>query len=119
LAESLNPYRALPEHRFWRKAIANVPPFAIDPMTEVPFKIRPTDKVATGGSCFAQRIAQGLQASGFHYFVAETGPEHLSPEAAYECGFGVYSARYGNLYTTRQLVQLFDRAYGNFKPKLD
>jgi hypothetical protein len=96
-----------------------VPPFAIDPMTEVPFKIRPTDKVATGGSCFAQRIAQGLQASGFHYFVAENGPEHLAPEAAYEQGFGVYSARYGNLYTTRQLVQLFDRAYGQFKPKLE
>jgi hypothetical protein len=119
LAESLNPYRALPDHRFWRKSITNVPPFALDPMTEVPFKIAPTDKVATGGSCFAQRIAQGLQASGFHYFVAEKGPEHLSPEAAYEHGYGVYSARYGNLYTTLQLVQLFDRAYGHFKPKLE
>jgi GSCFA family len=119
LAESLNPYRSLPDHRFWRKSIATIPPFAIDPMTEVPFKIKPTDKVATGGSCFAQRIAQGLQASGFHYFVAEKGPEHLSPEAAYDQGYGVYSARYGNLYTTRQLVQLFDRAYGHFKPKLE
>jgi hypothetical protein len=118
LAQSENPYRALPDHRFWRKAISNVPPFAIDPLTDVPFVIAPTDKVATGGSCFAQRIAQGLQASGFHYFVAEKGPEHLSPAAAYEKGYGVYSARYGNLYTTRQLVQLFDRAYGHFKPKL-
>jgi len=119
LAESLNPYRSLPDHRFWRKSISNVPPFAIDPMISVPFKIAPNDKVATGGSCFAQRIAQGLQASGFHYFVAEPGPQNLSTEAAYEQGFGVYSARYGNLYTTLQLMQLFDRAYGKFKPKLE
>ena len=119
LGRFLNPYHALPEHRFWRKAIANVPLFAVDPMTQVPFKIGSTDRVATAGSCFAQRIARGLQGSGFHYFVAEKGPEHLSPEAAYEQGYGVYSARYGNLYTTLQLVQLFDRAYGHFKPRLE
>jgi GSCFA family len=33
--------------------------------------------------------------------------------------YGVYSARYGNIYTTRQLLQLFDRAYGRFEPLLD
>jgi hypothetical protein len=31
----------------------------------------------------------------------------------------VFSARYGNLYTTRQLNQLFDRAYGTFSPADD
>src|SRR5204863_481814 len=31
-------------------------------------------------------------------------------------GFGMYSARYGNLYTARQLVQLFDRAHGDLQP---
>jgi hypothetical protein len=36
---SLNPYRSLPDHRFWRKAIANVPSFAIDPLIAAPFRI--------------------------------------------------------------------------------
>jgi hypothetical protein len=39
---SLNPYRSLPDHRFWRKAIANVPSFATDLMVEAPFLIAPT-----------------------------------------------------------------------------
>jgi hypothetical protein len=31
----------------------------------------------------------------------------------------MYSCRYGNLYTTAQLLQLIDRAYGRFTPELD
>ncbi|GAC1553624.1 MAG: GSCFA domain-containing protein [Beijerinckiaceae bacterium] len=116
---SQNPYRSLPDHRFWRKAIAGVPPFAIDPLVSVPFEIRPCDKVATAGSCFAQNIAKALQASGFHYFVPEGGPPDLSDAEREARNFGVYSARYGNIYTTRQLLQLFDRAYGTFEPVLD
>ena len=50
---SSNPYSDLPDHRFWRKAVAGLPPFAIDPIVDLPFRIAPTDKVATGGSCFA------------------------------------------------------------------
>ncbi|MGA2081044.1 MAG: GSCFA domain-containing protein [Holophaga sp.] len=30
--------------------------------------------------------------------------------------YGVFTARYGNLYTARQLLQLFDRACGTFAP---
>ena len=30
--------------------------------------------------------------------------------------YGIYTARYGNLYTARQLLQLFQRAYGSFTP---
>ncbi|MDZ4842748.1 MAG: GSCFA domain-containing protein [Hyphomicrobium aestuarii] len=30
--------------------------------------------------------------------------------------FGVFSARYGNIYTPRQLLQLFQRSYGMFEP---
>jgi hypothetical protein len=31
--------------------------------------------------------------------------------------YGLFSARYGNIYTARQLKQLFDRAYGRFIPE--
>jgi GSCFA family len=115
----LNPYRSLPDHRFWRKAIANVPAFAIDPLIEAPFRITPQNKVATAGSCFAQNIARALQTSGFSYFVPESGPADLPDETRAARNYGIYSARYGNIYTTRQLLQLFHRAYGRFEPLLD
>ena len=104
---SLNPYRSLPDHRFWRKAIANVPSFAIDPLIDAPFRIAPQHKVATAGSCFAQNIARALQTSGICYFVPESGPADLPEEERAARNYGVYSARYGNIYTTRQLLQLF------------
>jgi hypothetical protein len=33
--------------------------------------------------------------------------------------YGVFSARYGNVYTVRQAVQLFDQAFGKFVPHED
>jgi hypothetical protein len=33
-------------------------------------------------------------------------------------GFGIFPARFGNLYTTPQLLQLFERAYGLRRPRL-
>ncbi len=116
---SSNPYADLPDHRFWRKAVAGLPPFAIDPIVDLPFRIAPTDKVATGGSCFAQHLAKRLQQSGFHYYQVEQAPAGMSAAEADHLQYGVYSGRYGNIYTTRQLLQLFDRAFGHFKPDLD
>jgi hypothetical protein len=34
-------------------------------------------------------------------------------------GYGLFSCRYGNIYTARQLLQLFHRAYGKFRPRED
>ena len=113
-----NPYSGLPTERFWRKAVVNVPPFAVDPRPKAPFTIGRTERVATGGSCFAQRVAEALRAAGFRYYVTEEAPEGTSPEEAEARQFGTFSARYGNLYYTRQFVQLFDRAYGRFEPEL-
>jgi hypothetical protein len=38
------------------------------------------------------------------------------PALAEQFGYGLFTARYGNVYTTRQLVQLFKRAFGSFVP---
>jgi hypothetical protein len=113
------PYVDLPDHRFWRKAVSGIPPFAVDPIVDLPFRIHPEDKVATGGSCFAQHIANRLQSSGFQYYQAEPAPAGMGSAEATARGYGMYSCRYGNLYTTRQLLQLFDRAFGTYKPTLD
>lgn len=113
-----NPYTDLPAERFWRKAVTNVPPFAVNPQPTSDFTIALTDKVATGGSCFAQRVAEALRGAGFNFHLTEPPPSGMSEAEAKARQFGTYSARYGNLYYTRQLVQLFDRAYGRFEPEL-
>lgn len=114
-----NPYSSLPDHRFWRKAVASLPPYAIDPLVTTPFKIARHDRVATAGSCFAQEIAHRLQSSGFTYYLAERPPAQMSAAESERRNYAMYSCRYGNLYTTAQFLQLIERAYGRFKPQLD
>jgi hypothetical protein len=106
----MNPYRRLPASSFWKKAVTATPWFDIDPMVNASFKIARTDRVATAGSCFAQHIARKLSNSGFNYFVTETAPPGMPRETAVAMNFGTYSARFGNLYTARQLKQLWMQA---------
>lgn len=115
-----NPYQALPEYTRWSKAVAGRPAPEVDPAAGgFPFKIAAQDRVATGGSCFAQHIARHLADNGFNYFVVEPGHSLLAygPSLAKAYNYGTYSARYGNIYTSRQLLQLFQRAYGTFTPE--
>lgn len=100
-----HPYESLPAERFWRKAVAGVPPFALDPLAPSGFRLSRSERIATAGSCFAQRLSRALQGGGFNFLLAEPNDEGLS-------------ARYGNVYTTRQLAQLFDRAFGRYRPTI-
>lgn len=113
-----NPYSGLASTHFWRRSVSVVDRHLLDPVTSTRFKIGPDEKVATAGSCFAQHIARKLEAIGFNYLVVER-PEGLHAEEAHLQGYGVFSARYGNIYTARQLLQLFQRAHGNFVPVED
>ena len=114
-----HPYRDLPDQAFWRRAVA-VPPMAeIDPVVAAPFLLHPADRIATAGSCFAQHIARTLRDSGLAPLVTETMHPLAPPELGAGYGYGIYTARTGNIYTSRQLVQLFDRAYGRFQPEED
>lgn len=108
-----SPYADFPNYCFWSRGVTWVNPAQIDPMVRAPFLIKMTDKVGTMGSCFAQHISRHLQSAGFNYFVPESAPKDLSPEVAREQNYGVFSARFGNVYTVRQAVQLFDRAFGH------
>ncbi len=105
---STNPYRGLPDTSFWARSVSRLDPNDVDPVVSGAFKIAKNHKVATAGSCFAQHIAKRLSREGFAYLVTEAGPE--------ERGYGVFPARFGNIYTVLQLLQLFDRAYGLFVP---
>ena len=111
----MHPYEALPDASFWRRAVAGVPGSAVDPVVAGKFRIGAGDRVATAGSCFAQHISRHLRDAGFTPFITETAHPIAAQHAA-EHGYGVFTARYGNLYTARQLLQLLQRAYGDFTP---
>lgn len=113
-----HPYKGKPDYCFWRKSISSLQMSAIDPVVRSDLSITRRDKVATAGSCFAQHIAEWLKKAGFNYFVVEKKPDGMDSHQAETNGFGVFSARYGNVYTVRQLVQLFDRAFGLFNPEI-
>jgi len=112
-----HPYARLPDTSFWGRAVAGVVPDDLDPVVSVPFRISASDKVATAGSCFAQHIARHLQNVGFNYFVSEPAHPVLPAAVAEAFGYGMFTARYGNIYTARQLLQLLQRAHGDFVPR--
>jgi hypothetical protein len=103
-----HPYQGLPDTRFWNRAVSFAPPAGVDPVIRAPYRIDREHRVATMGSCFAQHLSRHLRRTGLTYFVAEEGPADRQ--------FGVFSARYGNVYTVAQAVDLFRRAYGELVP---
>lgn len=112
-----HPYKSAPPYARWSRAVAAPNPVDVDPVATFPFVISRTDRIVTAGSCFAQHIARYLSQSGFNHFIAEPGHPALPPEVRSAHNYGLYSARYGNVYTSRQLLQLLRRAYGEFEPR--
>jgi hypothetical protein len=108
-----NPYKGLDDRCFWSRAMLNPAPGQVDPVVNSR-TITPEQKVATMGSCFAQHLAKHIQSSGLNYYVAENAPQGMDAGEAKGRNYGVFSARYGNIYTVRQATQLFDRAFGAF-----
>jgi len=111
-----HPYTSLPDTAFWRRAVARPGSAEVDPVGTFDLRIAPGTRVATAGSCFAQHVARHLKAAGFNYHVTEPGHPILRQAGRALNNYGTFSARYGNIYTARQLRQLIDRAYGRFVP---
>jgi hypothetical protein len=114
-----HPYKQLPDKAFWRRSVTALETSVVDPVGVFDLRLEPETKVATAGSCFAQHIARHLAKSGFNYYVTEPGHPIVPDVVRSNHNYGVYSARYGNIYTARQLLQLFQRAYDKFKPEED
>ena len=104
-----------PAYTKWRHAMAAPPMADVDPAAGFPFRLTRSDRVATAGSCFAQHIGRALHASGFRYLVTEPAQPFIANVAG-PCAYEQFSARYGNVYTARQMLQLIQRALGLFDP---
>lgn len=107
---SRSPYSGLDETKFWRSGVAETNPLIARGLYRKRFAITETDRIATAGSCFAQHIARNFRARGFTVMDVEPAPYPSSPALAQAYGYGVYSARYANIYTVRQLLELFREA---------
>ncbi len=104
-----NPYANQRDYQMWRRAVSRVETFMIDPVVEPKFQIAKSSLISTAGSCFAQHISKKLKQIGFGYYVPEAGSNFVESERRRR-NYGVFSARYGNIYTAAQLLQLFEEA---------
>ena len=107
-----SPYQSLSQDFLWKPSVAGLAPAEIKPISDVSFRINEAHKVATAGSCFAQHVSRKLSQKGFNYFVTEKGSPFRTEKTRLEQGYGVFSARYGNVYTVRQFLQLVQRSLG-------
>lgn len=111
-----HPYVGRPDYQFWRKEPGLATPRLFDPVGRPSFLIEKTDRVVTAGSCFAQHVARFLAQAGFDFLVTEQPHPMLTADLAARMNYGLFSARYGNIYSARQLRQLLQRAYGEMTP---
>jgi hypothetical protein len=103
------PYNGLPEKAFFRNGTLRQGNLAIGPDRNV--VLTPSTRVMSAGSCFAARIANFIRTSGVTYLAADDRIAADS-EAIREEAPNLFSLRYGNIYTTRHLLQLLQRATG-------
>jgi GSCFA family len=98
-----NPYAVKGPNQFWRTAVGDVEPANLWPVPVNRFEIDHSDAISTAGSCFAQNVSKYLMnMEGANFLHTEVTP----PDQP------VFSARYGNIYTTAQLLQLIREATG-------
>lgn len=112
-----HPYIGLPQRALWSRGVAR----RFDPTDVVTADaplIAAGERVASMGSCFAANLVPYIEGAGIEYVRTEQPhpsvamlPEHL--------GYRDFSAAYGNVYTTRQMRQLLERATGAFTPHED
>jgi hypothetical protein len=73
------------------------------------------DRVTSAGSCFASNLIPFIESAGLEYVRTESLPDAFTSMGE-NLGYANFSAAYGNIYTARQLKQLYERAIGDFKP---
>ncbi|MGR3320365.1 MAG: GSCFA domain-containing protein [Pseudooceanicola sp.] len=111
------PYADLPPRAFW-KLCRSDPDFLLSDIYRPRTPLEPGQKIATAGSCFAQNIGRYVRASELRLVDTEPAPAPMPEEVARDFGYGLFSARYGNVYTARQLRQLLeDACSGHLRPE--
>lgn len=103
------PYKNLSPRAYW-KLCRSDKNFRVSELFASTFKLNHKDRIATMGSCFAQNIGKYLKASDAKFLDVEPAPCKMPSDVAKSYGYDLFSARYGNVYTARQLRQLVEDA---------
>ena len=111
-----SPYSGKAKRAFWNSGVAETSPLDMADIYKRKFKIRKRHAIATAGSCFAQHIARNIAKRGFNVLQKEPAPTGMNAASAQARSFGIYSCRYGNIYTAAQLLQLAQEAFENHTP---
>lgn len=111
-----SPYEDLPASAFWTSGVAKASPYSMESIYTRKWKIPGKARIATAGSCFAQHIARHLRQRGADVIDTEPAPPSMPQDRRSAYGFGMYSARYGNIYTAAQLLQLAREAIEGHTP---
>lgn len=101
-----SPYKGKSARTYWVKSVAGHSIDRLPDLYRKKFDIPHKSNIATAGSCFAQHIARHLRSNGYTVLDAEPAPPGVQTDGARALQFGVYSARFGNIYYVRQLLQL-------------
>lgn len=109
----INPYVDVDKRQFWKHGVASNSVFNVEDFYTKKFDIDKNEYIATAGSCFAQHIAKRLMNVGYNFLDVEPAPDVLNEKVRNDFGYNIYSARYGNIYTTRQLAQLAEEVVGH------
>lgn len=112
-----NPYKGLPSRAFWKTGVTQANPHSLAGIYKKKFAISSDSKIATAGSCFAQHIARHLSKNGYQVLDVEPAPPGLPEHRHQDFGYSMYGARYGNIYTVRQLLQLAQEVSGAWEPQ--
>ena len=112
-----HPYQDLPTQAFWKTGVCAAQDDAsLTELYRKRFEISPSCRIATAGSCFAQHIHRTLQQQGCQVLDLEPAPPGLPKAQHQRFGYRLYSARYGNIYSVRQMRQLVEEAEGCWQP---
>jgi hypothetical protein len=117
-AKPVSPYQGLDDRAYWRSGVAEAGAWPPADLYRPKFPITKEMPIFTAGSCFAQHVGRALAAAEFSVIDTETLPSTLPDDFARRWGYRMYSARYGNLYTTKQLRQLLGEALFDETPAL-
>lgn len=101
------PYTSQGKIAFW-KACRESGDFLAQKIFQPRHTLSPGDRIATAGSCFAQNIGDYVKTTNLELVDVEPAPYGMPSNVSKQYGFGLFSARYGNIYTARQLRQLLE-----------
>ncbi|KIN63832.1 GSCFA family protein [Sulfitobacter noctilucicola] len=114
--KTVSPYQGLEDRAFWRAGVVEAGAYPPPDIYRPKYTVTKDLPIFTAGSCFAQHVGRALAKAGYHVLDTEPLPPFVPAEVAQKHGYQLYSARFGNIYTMRQFLQLLQEAFGTFKP---